>query len=89
MQGYLKKAGEGKYLEALELIKKENPFPAVCGDVCARFCEQVCTRGDVDQPVAIDEVKKFVARQELKAETRFVPQLRILSRGVRPRRDRV
>ena len=74
VQGYLKKAGEGKYLEALELIKKENPFPAVCGDVCARFCEQVCTRGDVDQPVAIDEVKKFVARQELKAETRFVPQ---------------
>ena len=54
VQGYLKKAGEGKYLEALELIKKENPFPAVCGDVCARFCEQVCTRGDVDQPVAID-----------------------------------
>ncbi len=74
VQGYLKKAGEGKYLEALELIKKENPFPAVCGDVCARFCEQVCTRGDIDQPVAIDDVKKFVARQELKAETRFVPE---------------
>ena len=74
VQGYLKKAGEGKYLEALELIKKENPFPAVCGDVCARFCEQVCTRGDIDQPVAIDEVKKFVARRELEAENRFVPQ---------------
>ena len=74
VQGYLKKAGEGKYREALELIKKENPVPAVCGDVCARFCEQVCTRGDLDQPVAIDEVKKFVARQELKAENRFVPE---------------
>ena len=74
VQGYLKKAGEGKYLEALELIKKENPFPAVCGDVCARFCEQVCTRGDIDQPVAIDEVKKFVARRELQAENRFVPE---------------
>ena len=74
VQGYLKKAGEGKYREALELIKKENPFPAVCGDVCARFCEQVCTRGDLDQPVAIDEVKKFVARQELKAENRFIPE---------------
>ena len=74
VQGYLKKAGEGKYREALELIKKENPFPAVCGDVCARFCEQVCTRGDIDQPVAIDEVKKFVARQELQDEHRFVPQ---------------
>ena len=74
VQGYLKKAGEGKYMEALELIKKENPFPAVCGDVCARFCEQVCTRGDIDQPVAIDEVKKFVARRELKEENRFVPR---------------
>ena len=74
VQGYLKKSGEGKYMEALELIKKENPFPAVCGDVCARFCEQVCTRGDVDQPVAIDEVKKFVARRELEAAQRFVPQ---------------
>lgn len=74
VQGYLKKAGEGKYREALELIKKENPFPAVCGDVCARFCEQVCTRGDLDQPVAIDEVKKFVARQELKAENHFIPE---------------
>ena len=61
-------------MEALELIKKENPFPAVCGDVCARFCEQVCTRGDIDQPVAIDEVKKFVARRELKEENRFVPR---------------
>lgn len=76
VQGYLKKAGEGKYREALEIIKKENPFPAMCGRVCARFCEQVCTRGDIDAPVAIDEVKKFVADQELNAETRFVPEKR-------------
>ncbi len=76
VQGYLKKANEGKYDEALELIKKENPFPAMCGRVCARFCEQVCTRGDVDEPVAIDEVKKFVADLDLKAETRFVPEKR-------------
>ncbi len=74
VQGYLKKAAEGKYREALELIKKENPFPAVCGRVCARFCEQVCTRGDVDAPVAIDEVKKFIAEQDLKEEHRFVPK---------------
>ncbi len=76
VQGYLKKAGEGKYMEALELIKKENPFPAMCGRVCARFCEQVCTRGDIDDPVAIDEVKKFIADYELNAETRFVPEKR-------------
>lgn len=74
VQGYLKKAAEGKYREALEMIKKENPFPAVCGRVCARFCEQVCTRGDQDEPVAIDEVKKFIAEQELHAEKRFIPK---------------
>lgn len=74
VQGYLKKAGEGKYDEALALIKKENPFPAVCGRVCARFCEQVCTRGDQDEPVAVDEVKKFIAEQELHAEKRYVPK---------------
>ena len=76
VQGYLKKASEGKYREALELIKKENPFPAMCGRVCARFCEQVCTRGDIDDPVAIDEVKKFIADQELKAENRYIPEKR-------------
>lgn len=74
VQGYLKKAAQGKYLEALELIKKENPFPAVCGRVCARFCEGECTRGEIDDPVAIDEVKKFIAEQELNAETRYIPQ---------------
>jgi NADPH-dependent glutamate synthase beta subunit-like oxidoreductase len=67
-------ANEGRYQEALALIKKENPFPAMCGRVCARFCEQVCTRGDIDQPVAIDEVKKFVADLDLKAETRYIPE---------------
>ncbi|MBR1758828.1 MAG: FAD-dependent oxidoreductase [Lachnospiraceae bacterium] len=76
VQGYLKKANEGKYREALELIKKENPFPAMCGRVCARFCEQVCTRGDIDSPVAIDEVKKFIADQELAAENRYIPEKR-------------
>lgn len=74
VQGYLKKANEGKYDEALALIKKENPFPAMCGRVCARFCEQVCTRGDIDEPVAIDEVKKFVADLDLSKETRYIPK---------------
>ncbi|MFX4263415.1 FAD-dependent oxidoreductase [Pelotomaculum propionicicum] len=74
VQGYIKLASQGKYLEALELIKKENPLPAVCGSICNRQCEQVCTRGDIDDPVAIDEIKKFIAEQEMKAETRFVPK---------------
>ena len=76
VQGYLKMAANGKYRDALELIKKENPFPAVCGSICARFCEQVCTRGDVDAPIAIDEVKKFLAQRELREENRFVPKKR-------------
>jgi len=75
VQGYLKKAAEGKYTEALELIKRENPFPAVCGRICNRRCEDACTRGTIDKPIAIDAVKKFIAEQDLKAETRFVPEI--------------
>ena len=75
VQGYLKKAAQGKYREALELIKRQNPFPAVCGHVCNRRCEDACTRGTVDDPVAIDAVKRFIAEQDLKAETRYVPEV--------------
>ena len=79
VQGYLKKAAEGKYREALELIKRENPFPAVCGRVCNRRCEDACTRGTIDQPVAIDAVKKFIADQDMNAENRFVPEIVVAS----------
>ena len=74
VQGYLKLAAQGKYREALQLIKRENPFPAVCGRICNRRCEDACTRGTVDEAVAIDEVKRFIAQQDLDAETRFVPE---------------
>ena len=74
VQGYLKLAAQGKYREALQLIKRENPFPAVCGRICNRRCEDACTRGTVDQAVAIDEVKRFIAQQDLDATTRFVPE---------------
>ena len=74
VQSYLKLAAQGKYREALQLIKRENPFPAVCGRICNRRCEDACTRGTVDQAVAIDEVKRFIAQQDLNAETRFVPE---------------
>lgn len=73
VQGYLKFAAQGKYREALQLIKRENPFPAVCGRVCNRRCEDACTRGTVDQAVAIDEVKRFIAQQDLNAEHRYIP----------------
>lgn len=76
IQGYVKMAAQGRYQEALELIKKNNPFPAICGRICSRKCEQACTRGDIDDPVAIDEIKKFIAQQDLNADTRFVPKKR-------------
>ena len=74
IQGYLKMAAQGKYTDALALIKKENPFPAVCGRICNRRCEDACTRGTIDEAVAIDEVKRFIAEQDLKAETRYIPK---------------
>ncbi len=75
VQGYIKLASEGRYRDALELIKKENPFPAVCGRICNKPCEEACTRGIVDSAVAIDEIKKFIAEKDLEAETRFVPKM--------------
>ena len=74
IQGYLKMAAQGRYTDALALIKKENPFPAVCGRICNRRCEDACTRGTIDEAVAIDEVKRFIAEQDLKAETRYIPK---------------
>lgn len=73
VQGYLKLAAQGRYDEALALIKRENPLPAICGRVCNRRCEDACTRGRVDEAVAIDEVKKFIAQRDLDAATRYVP----------------
>lgn len=76
VQGYIKLASQGRYKEALELIKRENPFPAVCGRICPRKCESACTRGDIDDPIAIDEIKKFVAEQDLNAENRYLPKIK-------------
>ncbi len=74
IQGYMKLASQGRYSEALELIKHENPFPAVCGRICPKACESECTRADIDSPVAIDDIKKFVAQQDLNADTRYAPE---------------
>jgi NADPH-dependent glutamate synthase beta subunit-like oxidoreductase/NAD-dependent dihydropyrimidine dehydrogenase PreA subunit len=76
VQGYIKLASQGRYKEALELIKHENPFPAVCGRICPRKCESDCTRGDIDDPIAIDEIKKFIAEQDLNMDNRYIPKLR-------------
>lgn len=74
VQGYIKMASQGRYMDALKLIKTENPFPAVCGAICNRSCEDACTRGTIDQAVAIDEIKKFIAQQELHEANRYIPK---------------
>ncbi len=73
VQGYIKMAAEGRYRDALALIKKNNPLPAICGYVCNRRCEDACTRGTIDEAVAIDEIKKFIAMQDMKEEYRYIP----------------
>ena len=75
VQGYLKLAAQGRYEDALDLIRTENPLPAVCGRICNKKCEQECTRGGVDEAVAIDEVKRFIADHDLNAETRRIPKM--------------
>lgn len=75
VQGYLKMVAQGRYRDALALIKKDNPFPAICGRICNRRCEDACTRGTIDQAVAIDAVKKFIAEQDLHCETRYIPEV--------------
>jgi ferredoxin len=76
VQGYIALAADGKYQEALQLIKQENPLPAICGRVCHHPCETACTRGQLDEPVAIDFIKRFVADLDLNSETRFLPEIK-------------
>jgi NADPH-dependent glutamate synthase beta subunit-like oxidoreductase len=73
VQGYVKMAADGKYADAVKLIRQDNPFPAVCGMVCNHRCEDRCTRGTIDQPVAIDEIKKFLTLHEMDNLDQFVP----------------
>ncbi|HWQ40527.1 MAG TPA: FAD-dependent oxidoreductase [Desulfosporosinus sp.] len=76
VQAYIRLAAQGKFTDALELIKKENPFPAICGRICPHECESECTRGCIDEGVAVDEIKKYIADQELKSAVRFIPKKR-------------
>jgi formate dehydrogenase major subunit len=61
VQGYLALVAMGLDRQALDLIREANPLPAVCGRVCVRKCEVVCRRADVDEPVAINHVKRYAS----------------------------
>ncbi len=73
VQGYVKMAAEGRYEDALALIKQDNPLPMICGAVCNRRCEDACTRGTIDQPLAIDEIKKYIASLDLNSKNPYIP----------------
>jgi heterodisulfide reductase subunit A-like polyferredoxin len=75
VQGYIALINQGKYREALELFKEAHPFPAICGRVCHHPCESICTRGDLDEPIAIEYLHRFLADLDLKSETRYVPEV--------------
>ncbi|MFH1860199.1 MAG: FAD-dependent oxidoreductase [bacterium] len=64
VQGYVALIAQGKYQEALDLIRRENPFPGICGRVCNHPCEAECLRSKVDEPIAIASLKRFVADWE-------------------------
>lgn len=64
VQGYVALISQGKFKEALELIRQKNPLPAVCGRVCTHPCETECNRGKVDESIAIAALKRFVADYE-------------------------
>ena len=63
VQGYMALARAGKYREALELIREDNVLPGICGRICTHPCEAACRRNDLDQPLAIRDVKRFICRQ--------------------------
>ena len=63
---YLALVSAGRYAEGLAIHRQRNPFALICGRVCPAFCEEKCRRGEIDQPVAIRAVKRFMADQEYK-----------------------
>ncbi|MBN1627180.1 MAG: FAD-dependent oxidoreductase, partial [Deltaproteobacteria bacterium] len=75
IQGYIALINKGKYREALELFKEAHPFPAICGRVCHHPCEKICTRGDLDKPLAIQYLHRFIADEDMKNESPYIPEV--------------
>ena len=76
IQGFIALIADGQHREALKLIKESNPLPVICGRVCPRFCEQKCRRNLVDEPLAINALKRFVADYDLNSEGTYIPEVK-------------
>jgi len=76
ISGFITAISQGKYAEGLKLIKREMPFPGVCGRVCPHPCEGECNRGKVDEPIAIEYLKRFLADVDLSSDTRYLPEIK-------------
>ncbi len=75
IQSYLQEVKNGNYEQALRIIKNNNPFPSACGRVCPHTCEGACRRNLVDEPVAINNVKRFTADLDAASAEHFVPEV--------------
>lgn len=74
--GFIAAIANNKFADGLKLIKKEMPFPGICGRVCPHPCEAKCNRGVADEPIAIMYLKRFLADQDLACENPFVPEIK-------------
>ncbi|MBM9537516.1 FAD-dependent oxidoreductase [Desulfobulbus alkaliphilus] len=89
-QGYIALASQGRYEEALALIRKDNILPGICGRVCTHPCEEACRRGGIDDPVAIREIKRFLADYENSDPSRQATAVQTLLADIEPtRREKV
>ncbi len=75
VQGFIALINQGNFQDALKLFKKENPFPATCGRVCHHPCEGNCSRNDVDQPLAIHHLHRFIADLDLTQSNPYSPEI--------------
>jgi len=74
VQGYVNLTAQGRYAEALAVIRRENPLPAVCGRICTHPCEGACARGQVDESIAIRDLKRFLTDWEVATDSFATPE---------------
>jgi len=70
--GYIALIAAGRFKDAYNLIRKENPFPAVCGRICTHPCESKCRRSQLDEPISIADLKRYVADYVMKNEEPYM-----------------